>query len=205
MGISDLHVIPMIITCMLQGTLCDKGIPCTFYGGNICSVGCKLEEVLRLAVLFELQNLIQILCWWSPILINKSPLCPFFQTATKYVMWLSNREFLRSVALHDAMFVHHLFFHLLLRGFSIKAMKSSQLLGPLKYKAIQKLPGIVIRSGAWDHLFCNHFSRKLQKSGQRKVVREIWFEKSGSGKVVDQKKRWFYTINPHFFRLEKSG
>ena len=39
----------------------------------------------------------------------------------------------------------------------------------------------------------------------RKVVREIWFEKSGSRKVVDQKKRWFYTINPHFFRLEKSG
>ena len=39
----------------------------------------------------------------------------------------------------------------------------------------------------------------------RKVVGEIWFEKSGSIKVVDQKKRWFYTINPHFFRLEKSG
>ena len=49
----------------------------------------------------------------------------------------------------------------------------------------------------FDHLFCNHFSRK--------VVREIWFEKSGLRKVVDQKKRWFYTINPHFFRLEKSG
>ena len=30
-------------------------------------------------------------------------------------------------------------------------------------------------------------------------------EKSGSRKVVDQKKRWFYTINPPFFRLEKSG
>ena len=39
----------------------------------------------------------------------------------------------------------------------------------------------------------------------RKVVREIWFEKSGSRKVVDQKKRWFYTINPHFFWFEKSG
>ena len=38
----------------------------------------------------------------------------------------------------------------------------------------------------------------------QKVV-EKWFEKSGSRKVVDQKKRWFYTINPHFFRLEKSG
>ena len=37
------------------------------------------------------------------------------------------------------------------------------------------------------------------------MVREIWFEKSGSRKVVDKKKRWFYTINPPFFRLEKSG
>ena len=32
---------------------------------------------------------------------------------------------------------------------------------------------------------------------------QIFF--SGSRKVVDQKKRWVYTINPHFFRLEKSG
>ena len=23
--------------------------------------------------------------------------------------------------------------------------------------------------------------------------------------MVDQKKRWFYTINPHIFKLEKSG
>ena len=30
-----MHVIPMI---MLQGTLCDTGIPRTFYGGKICSV-----------------------------------------------------------------------------------------------------------------------------------------------------------------------
>jgi hypothetical protein len=55
------------------------------------------------------------------------------------------------------------------------------------------------------------------------VVLEIWFEKSdlriwfeksgfensdffsGSKKVVDQKKRWVYTVNPPFFRLEKSG
>ena len=28
---------------------------------------------------------------------------------------------------------------------------------------------------------------------------------SGSRKVVDQKNRWVYTINPPFFRLEKSG
>ena len=41
--------------------------------------------------------------------------------------------------------------------------------------------------------------------GLRNLVGEIWFEKSGSRKVVDQKKRWFYTINPTFFRFEKSG
>ena len=32
------YVIPMMITCILQGTLCDPGIPRTFYGGKICSV-----------------------------------------------------------------------------------------------------------------------------------------------------------------------
>ena len=34
---------------------------------------------------------------------------------------------------------------------------------------------------------------------------EIWFEESGSKIVVDQKKRWFYTIDLAFLRLEKSG
>ena len=29
--------IPVIITCTLQGTFCNTGIPCTFYGGKICS------------------------------------------------------------------------------------------------------------------------------------------------------------------------
>ena len=38
MGISGIPVIPMIITRLLQGTLCDTGIPRTFYGGKICSV-----------------------------------------------------------------------------------------------------------------------------------------------------------------------
>ena len=33
-----LCVIPVTITCTLQGTLCDTGIPHTFYGQNICSV-----------------------------------------------------------------------------------------------------------------------------------------------------------------------
>ena len=39
MGITGIHAIPMMITYMLQGTLCDTGIPRTFYGENICSVG----------------------------------------------------------------------------------------------------------------------------------------------------------------------
>ena len=38
MGILDIHVFPITITCLLQGTLCNTGIPCTFYGENICSV-----------------------------------------------------------------------------------------------------------------------------------------------------------------------
>ena len=50
---------------------------------------------------------------------------------------------------------------------------------------------------ALDHLICNRFSRN--------VVWEKLFKKSGSRKVVDQKKRWFCNINSHFFRLEKSG
>ena len=42
MGISGIPAIPMIITCLLQGILCDTGIPRTFYGGKICSV--ELEK-----------------------------------------------------------------------------------------------------------------------------------------------------------------
>ena len=38
MGITGIHAIPVIITCTLQGALCDTGIPCTFYGEKICSV-----------------------------------------------------------------------------------------------------------------------------------------------------------------------
>ena len=34
MGISGIPAISMIITCLLQGTLCDTGIPRTFYGGK---------------------------------------------------------------------------------------------------------------------------------------------------------------------------
>ena len=55
-----------------------------------------------------------------------------------------------------------------------------------------------------DHLICDHYSRKVLKSGSRKVVREICFEKSGSRKVVDQKKGGVI-LNPPFFRLDKNG
>ena len=55
------------------------------------------------------------------------------------------------------------------------------------------------------------FQKGVDKS--KNLVREIWFQINGSSnlfyfgsrKVVDQKKWWVYTINPHFFRLEKSG
>ena len=32
------HLIPVINTCTLQGTLWDTGFPCTFSGGKKCSV-----------------------------------------------------------------------------------------------------------------------------------------------------------------------
>jgi hypothetical protein len=41
MWIAGINAIPMMITCMLQGTFCNTGIPRTFYGGNICSVDTK--------------------------------------------------------------------------------------------------------------------------------------------------------------------
>ena len=41
MGISGIPAIPMIITCLLQGTPCNTGIPRTFYGGKIRSVSAK--------------------------------------------------------------------------------------------------------------------------------------------------------------------
>ena len=47
MGITGVHAIPMMITCILQGTLCDTGIPCTFYGENICSVGIQKYPQLQ--------------------------------------------------------------------------------------------------------------------------------------------------------------
>jgi hypothetical protein len=49
---------------------------------------------------------------------------------------------------------------------------------------------------AMDHFICNHFSRKVYKSGSRNQVREIWIEKSGSRKMV---------LQTFFFWFEKSG
>ena len=46
MGISDIHVFPITMPCLLQGTLCDTGIPCTFYGENICSVYSDCRYIL---------------------------------------------------------------------------------------------------------------------------------------------------------------
>ena len=39
-------VIPVTITFTLQGTLCNKGVPHTFYGDNICSVGISKELIV---------------------------------------------------------------------------------------------------------------------------------------------------------------
>ena len=40
------HVIPVIITCTLQGMFCDTGIPRTFYGEKICSVQFFMRQTL---------------------------------------------------------------------------------------------------------------------------------------------------------------
>ena len=71
-------VIPVIITCTLQGTPCDTGIPHTFYGENICSV-VKSEESLRLASIV-LRSCILFLNFLSfshltPSSIHKQPNC----------------------------------------------------------------------------------------------------------------------------------
>ena len=53
-------------------------------------------------------------------------------------------------------------------------------------------------------LFQKGVEKWFQKSGLRKMVLQTWIFFSGSRKLVDQKKGWVYTINPHFFRSEKS-
>ena len=67
MGISDIHVFRITITCLLQGTLCDTGIPCTLYGENICSVRLQvagmLEKVFRGSDdVFFYFDLMQVIC-----------------------------------------------------------------------------------------------------------------------------------------------
>ena len=42
MGISGIPAIPMIITCLLQGILCDTGIPVLFMGEK-CAVWLSLK------------------------------------------------------------------------------------------------------------------------------------------------------------------
>ena len=49
---------------------------------------------------------------------------------------------------------------------------------------------------ARDHLICNHFSRKVQKSGSRNLVREIWFEKNGSSWI-------FFLVREKWLTREK--
>ena len=57
MGIAGIPAIRMIITCLLQGTLCDTGIPRTFYGGKICSVVFFIEKKIRkIQMIFDTEN-----------------------------------------------------------------------------------------------------------------------------------------------------
>ena len=49
----------MMITCMLQGTLCDTGIPCTFYGENICSVEPRRKGMISCQILCIRLNLVR--------------------------------------------------------------------------------------------------------------------------------------------------
>ena len=48
-GISGIHVIPVIIICTLQGMFCNTGIPCTFYGGKICSAPIGNHQLFTLS------------------------------------------------------------------------------------------------------------------------------------------------------------
>ena len=75
--------------------------------------------------------------------------------------------------------------------------------GPTTFQSrwtVWKYQGVDITS---SHLICNHFSWKGYKSGSRKVVWEIWFKKSGSRKVVDQKKKVVLYHKSTFFQVGK--
>ena len=69
MGISGIHVIPVIITCILQGMFCNTGIPRTFYGGKICSVwgiGFHAMVVFGLGKDFLFKSILGrcVIFWW---------------------------------------------------------------------------------------------------------------------------------------------
>ena len=96
MGITGIHAIPMMITCMLQGTLCDTGIPCTFYGGNICSVN-KSGILVRLR--YSLSILGQLVEICMGIALQASPkagfvhlilFCPTkHQSQSTWTLWMA--------------------------------------------------------------------------------------------------------------------
>ena len=52
---------------------------------------------------------------------------------------------------------------------------------------------------AMDHLFCNHFSRKVQKSGFRKVVLQTQIFFFWSTTFLEPDFLWIYGIKPPFF------
>ena len=63
--ISGVHVIPIIITCTLQGMFCDTGIPLTFYGGKICSVQLYFTWLVPIMYWKPLASLFTP-CWPDP-------------------------------------------------------------------------------------------------------------------------------------------
>ena len=74
-------------------------------------------------------------------------------------------------------------------------------------------PELSVKSANYSFILLPRFLQFLEiwfeKSGSRNLVREKRFCKIGffsaSRNVVDQKKMGLYTINPPYFRLEKSG
>ena len=49
---------------------------------------------------------------------------------------------------------------------------------------------ILLKHKTLDHLICNHFSRKAQKSGLINLVQEIWFEKNSSWIFFLVREKW---------------
>ena len=93
-----------------------------------------------------------------------------------------------------------------LRNLPCMTRWNKNLKNPLFKTVLATVLSIQLRSrNSFTLLFCTLDFCSSLKSGWRNLVREIWFKKSGSRKVVDQKKRWFYSINPPFLWFEKSG